>query len=164
MKTPTNKTAARSFSRKKSPVKNTIKDSSSKTIPVRCETQIIRNNIAVLTFRKETGQFAYMSELTKHLDNSSDHIKEDLKLIDISTILNANGTPMSFTTSTGRTFHVKGIIVGFDNPDGLRSTINKICIAYSNVTTPYGNQSTKYQAKLGCIKGSENDSDLKSLC
>ena len=38
----------------------------------------------------------------------------------------------------------------------------KICHAYSTVTTPFKN-SAPYQAKLGCIKGSEEDPALRCL-
>ena len=165
MKTPTK--PVRNFSKKNTPVKNSGNKSQSSigntTVPVRCEVEIMRASLAVLFFMRESGSYAYMAQLIRHLQASSDDTKEDLKLIDISTVLNAEGGLMSYTTPSGKTLNVQGIIIGFDDKADLYRIVEKICDTYSNVTTPYGPKSPPFQAKLGCIKRSEEDSDLRCL-
>ena len=166
MKTPTKKTV-RNFSKKNTPVKNSGNKSQSSigktTVTVRCELEIILGRSAVLIFKKESGSYAYVAQLIRQLYASSDDTKEDLKLIGISTVLDAEGGLMSYTTPSGKTFNVQGIIIGFDDKADLYRIVQKICDIYSNVTTPYGPKSPPFQAKLGCIKGSEEDSDLRCL-
>ena len=166
MKTPT-KTVVRNFSKKSTPVKNFGNKSQSSigktTVPVRSELEIMMGRLAVLIFKRESGSVAYMAQVIRQLHASSDDTKEDLKLIDISTVLNAEGGLMSYTTPSGKTLNVQGIIIGFDDEADLYRIVQKICDTYSNVTTPYGPKSPPFQAKLGCIKRSEEDSDLRCL-
>ena len=70
------------------------------------------------------------------------------------TILDDNEALVSYINATGRTFNnsVQGIIIGFDNEADFFRVVQKICRAYSTVTTPLKN-GAPYQAKHGCIKG-----------
>ena len=162
MKTPTKNTSTRSF--KRNTPKKSLSSSDNKAVTtVRCETEILKSNIAVLVFNRESGSPAFAAQLTRHLEASSNDTKEDLKLIDVSTVFDGNGALVSYTNASGKTFNVQGIIIGFDNEDDLFRIIRKICRAYSTVTTPLKN-GAPYQAKLGCIKGGlEEDYALRCL-